>query len=92
LLHIGHLRAECARLGIKEAVVVRSHMGDYTARLSPIELKTSQRVRLQRIVPKAIYKEDIGQLVIPVPRRSDPTGELAALLAELAPPVASPVP
>jgi transcription-repair coupling factor (superfamily II helicase) len=92
LLHIGHLRAECARLGIREAVVVKGTMGDLTARLSPIELKTSQRVRLQRLMPKAIFKEDVQQLVIPLPRGSDPADDLAALLGELAPPVASPTP
>ena len=66
--------------------------GGFTARLSPLELKASQRVRLTRLVPKAVFKEDIGQLVMPLPRGSDPAADLAALLAELAPPVASPAP
>jgi transcription-repair coupling factor (superfamily II helicase) len=92
LLRIGHLRAECARLGIREAVVVKGTMGDLTARLSPIELKTSQRVRLQRLMPKAIFKEDVQQLVIPLPRGSDPAGDLATLLGDLAPPVPSATP
>ena len=96
LLRIGHLRAECARLGIKEIAVVSGGAGftggGYTARLSPLSLKASQRVRLSRIAPKAVFKEDSGQLVLPLPRGSDPAGDLAALLAQLAPPVASPAP
>ncbi|HET9075463.1 MAG TPA: transcription-repair coupling factor [Acidimicrobiales bacterium] len=93
LLRIAHLRAECARLGIREVAVVTTAAGlgggGYTARLSPLQLKTSQRVRLGRIAPKAVYKEDIGQLVLNLPRSTDPAEHLAVLLGELAPPVAS---
>ncbi|HEX6395162.1 MAG TPA: transcription-repair coupling factor [Acidimicrobiales bacterium] len=96
LLRIGHLRAECSRLGIHEVAVVTGGAGlnaaGFTARLSPIELKASQKVRLSRIAPKAVFKEDSGQLVIPLPRGADPASDLAALLAQLAPPVASPAP
>ncbi len=94
LLRIGHLRAECARLGVREVAVVTGGAGlsggGFTARLSPLELKASQRVRLSRLAPKAVFKEDIGQLVIPLPRGADPPADMAALLAQLAPPVASP--
>jgi transcription-repair coupling factor (superfamily II helicase) len=96
LLRIGHLRAECARLGIHEVAVVTGGAGlsaaGFTARLSPLQLKASQKVRLSRIAPKAVHKEDSGQLVIPLPRAADPASDLAALLAQLAPPVASPAP
>ncbi len=96
LLEIGHLRAECARLGVREVAVVTGGSGlsggGFTARLSPLQLKASQRVRLSRLVPKAVFKEDIGQLVIPLPRGSDPAVDLVALLAQLAPPVASAAP
>ena len=93
LLRIAHLRAECARLGIREVAVVRSGGGlaggGYTARLSPLELKTSQKVRLARLAPKAVYKEDLGQLVLSLPKSTDPAEHLTVLLGELAPPVAS---
>ncbi len=96
LLRIGHLRAECARLGIREVAVVSGGAGQstggFTARLSPLELKASQKVRLGRLAPKAVFKEDLGQLVMPLPRGSDPAGDLAALLEQLAPPVASAAP
>jgi hypothetical protein len=61
----------------------------FTARLSPLVLKASQRVRLGRIAPKAVYKEDVGQLVLTMPSRNDPADFLTVLLGELAPPVAS---
>ncbi|HUE60174.1 MAG TPA: transcription-repair coupling factor, partial [Acidimicrobiales bacterium] len=88
LLRIGHLRAECARLGIHEVAVVTGGAGlsasGFTARLAPLELKASQKVRLNRIAPKAVYKEDSGQLVIPLPKGADPASDLAALLGQLA--------
>ena len=90
LLRIGHLRAECARLGIKEVAVVSGGSGlggaALTARLAPLELKTSQRVRLSRLVPKAVYKEDLGQLVLTLPRGADAAEALADGLALLVPP------
>jgi transcription-repair coupling factor (superfamily II helicase) len=93
LLRIAHLRAECARLGVREVAVVTSPGGlsgaGYTARLSPLQLKTSQKVRLSRLAPKAVYKEEIGQLVMTLPKSTDPAEHLAVLLGELAPPVAS---
>jgi len=81
LLAIGHLRAECARIGVREVTVVTGG----TARLSPIKLLASARIRLQRRWPKAIYKEDIGQIVVPVPRGNDPAPFLTELLALMVP-------
>jgi transcription-repair coupling factor (superfamily II helicase) len=91
LLRIAHLRAECARLGIRDVAVVGGgrSAGAWTARLSPLVLKTSQKVRLSRLAPQAIYKEDSGQLVLPLGRQSDPAEHLAVLLGELVPPLAS---
>src|SRR5579875_1668278 len=93
LLRIAHLRAECARLGIREVAVVSTTGGlgggGYTARLSPLQLKVSQKVRLGRLAPKAVYKEDASQLVLPLPKGADPAEALAVLLSELVPLVAS---
>lgn len=36
-------------------------------RFSPVTLKDSQRVRLQRLYPKAIYKQATEILLVPVP-------------------------
>ncbi|HLI54151.1 MAG TPA: transcription-repair coupling factor [Acidimicrobiales bacterium] len=93
LLRIAHLRAECARLGVREVAVVSGGTGlggpVYTARLSPVKLKVSQKVRLGRLAPKAVYKEDASQLVLPLPKGADPAEALAVLLSELVPLVAS---
>jgi transcription-repair coupling factor (superfamily II helicase) len=81
LLRIGDLRAECARTGVREVTVVKGG----TVRLSPLGLKTSARIRLQRLWPKAIYKEDIGQVVMPLPRGTDAAEFLAGFLAAMVP-------
>jgi transcription-repair coupling factor (superfamily II helicase) len=87
LLRVARLRAECSRIGIREVAVARD-----VARISPIHLKTSQTVRLQRRFPKAVYKEDLGQLVLPMSlsgtraSRLDPADFLIAVLQELVPP------
>jgi transcription-repair coupling factor (superfamily II helicase) len=92
LLRIGHLRAECARTGVREVTVVKGGyspggMGTSggTARVSPLALKTSARIRLQRRWPRAVYKEDIGQIVVPVARGADPAQFVTELLAALVP-------
>jgi transcription-repair coupling factor (superfamily II helicase) len=88
LLHVARLRVECARTGVREVAVARD-----VARIAPIELKASQRIRLQRLHPKAVYKEDTGQIVLPMPPRTiggssgdgDAAEVLAGFLADLAP-------
>ena len=92
LLRIGHLRAECARTGVREVTVVKGGyspggMGSSggTARVSPLALKTSAGIRLRRRWPRAVYKEDIGQIVVPVPRGADPAEFVTELLAALVP-------
>ena len=89
LLGVGHLRAECARLGIREVAVAKPSAGagmlGWVARVAPVSLRTSARIRLQRVQPKAIYKEDISQLVLPVPPGTDPAPYLVEVLRELVP-------
>jgi hypothetical protein len=74
---------------VREVAVVRNTSGlgggAFTARLQPLPLKASQRVRLTRLWPKGIYKEDSGQLVLPLPRGADPAAELVDLLRQLIP-------
>ena len=57
----------------------------HTARISPMELKASQQLRLQRLFKGAIYKEDQGLLVLPVPKTPDLAGTLVDLLRQLVP-------
>jgi transcription-repair coupling factor (superfamily II helicase) len=80
LLAIARLRGQCAVRGIREITVARN-----VARISPIELPASRQVRLQRLYPKAVWKQDLRQLVVPVPPKTDSTAFLLELLDELVP-------
>jgi transcription-repair coupling factor (superfamily II helicase) len=90
LLAVGRLRAACARTGVREVTVAHD-----TARLSPLALKTSQAIRLRRLHPRAVYKEDLGQVVLPLggPRLGrvplvDPVEALVSFLDVMVPPEA----
>ena len=80
LLAVGRLRAECARTGVREVNVSRD-----VVRLAPLVLKASQTIRLRRLFPKAVYKEDLAQLVVPLVRGTQPVDAALALLGTLVP-------
>jgi transcription-repair coupling factor (superfamily II helicase) len=80
LLRVARLRAECVRTGVREVTVAKD-----VARLSPLALKTSQRIRLQRVARDSVYKEDLAQLVVPIRRGGDPSEVLTDLLGALVP-------
>ncbi|MGK2928216.1 MAG: transcription-repair coupling factor [Acidimicrobiales bacterium] len=89
LLAVARLRAECHRIGATEVTVVTGDgfMGPaFKARVSPIELKASQTVRLKRIAPKAVYKPDSGLLEVPMAKGSDPAVDLVEFLRHLVEP------
>jgi len=67
LINVGLLRAECHRLGLSELVVA-----DGRARMMPISLKASEVMRLQRIAKTPDWNEKIKQLVITLPRATNP--------------------
>lgn len=86
LLEVARLRAECARVGVQEVTVTRpGAMGKAVARISPLRLAASAKVRLQRLHKDAIYKEDLSQLIVPVPRSAPAAKWATALLEELLP-------
>ncbi|MEA2827361.1 MAG: hypothetical protein QOG43_1800 [Actinomycetota bacterium] len=80
LLAVAGLRAECVRTGVREVTVARG-----TARITPLELRMSQQIRLQRVARDAVYKEDIQQLVAPLARGVDPVWAVVQLLRLLVP-------
>ncbi len=86
LLAVATLRAECSRTGVREVTVARG-----TARITPIELRTSQQIRLQRLAREAVYKPEIGQLVVPLRRGVEPVTAVVDLLRALVPAEAAPV-
>ena len=55
------------------------------ARLAPLSLAASARVRLRRLRPEALYKEESGQLTVPLAAGEAPVEALTALLVELVP-------
>jgi transcription-repair coupling factor (superfamily II helicase) len=88
LLDVARLRAEAARLGIREINVVKvTGIGAavWTARMSPVKLKVSEEVRLRRLVPRGLYKAELGQLVIPTKGGRGVANDLVELLATLFP-------
>jgi transcription-repair coupling factor (superfamily II helicase) len=94
LLEVARLRAECVRIGIRDITVTKpvgmsaSMMpGALAARISPLTLKTSQEIRLQRLVKAAIWKPTDGLLIIPLKPKTDVCEFLVTLLGELFPPV-----
>ena len=97
LVAVGRLRAECVRTGVTEvtASVARpgaggpGRTGEAVARLAPIRLRASARVRLGRLHPRAIVKEEVDQIIVPVPVGPDLADRLATLLRELVPAEAS---
>ncbi len=80
LLQVARLRVELVRLGARSLTVQRG-----TARITGLQLKESQKVRLRRLVAKAVAKED--ELVVPltVPPR-EVAAALVDILQELIPP------
>ena len=86
LLAVAMLRAECLRLGITDLAVTGSASAGRQARISPIDLKTSEAMRLKRLARNAIHKEAQHQLVVPLPKGADPAAHLVAFLRELVPP------
>ncbi len=86
LLGVAGLRAECVRTGVREVTVARG-----TARISPLELRMSQQIRLQRKARDAVYKDDLQQLVAPLARGVDPVWAVVQLLRLLVPDEPAPV-
>ena len=60
--------------------------GEAVARISPLRLRASARVRLGRLHPRAIVKEEVDQVIVPLAAGSDLADRLAVLLRELVPP------
>ncbi len=95
LLAVARLRAECLRVGAREISATRARPGEglgpisgrgLIARVSPVALAASARVRLRRLRPEATFKEDLGRLIVPLNPGEDPVVALTELLGSLVPP------
>jgi transcription-repair coupling factor (superfamily II helicase) len=94
LLAVARLRVECLRTGVREVSATAARPGQVTmtggrrrlmARLAPLAMPASARVRLRRLRPEAVYKEESGQLTVPLAPGEEPVEALSALLGELVP-------
>src|SRR6185369_814122 len=88
LLEVARLRAECARTGVREVTVTKGPgFGGprYLARIAPVVLPTSKVIRLKRLYKDTVYKEDSGQLQLPVKAAADSASTVIAALQELIP-------
>jgi transcription-repair coupling factor (superfamily II helicase) len=91
LLDVARVRAVCATFDIREVTAVAAkpggggpaRMGEVLARLSPIRLPASAKVRLMRLAPRATYKEDVGQVLVPIKNSPGLAAELVSLIGEL---------
>jgi transcription-repair coupling factor (superfamily II helicase) len=89
LLDVACLRAVCQRVGVTDVVVTRNQAfsgPSHVAKLKPLFLSDSAQIRLQRLLPKAVYKEDVGEIQVPVSKPAEVAPALVALLDELVPP------
>jgi len=80
LLEVARLRAECVRVGIRSVSVQRG-----TARIVGLALPESKKLRLRRLVPRAVAKEG-DEVVVPLAANSASVpGALVELFRELVP-------
>jgi transcription-repair coupling factor (superfamily II helicase) len=92
LLAVARLRAECVRTGVREVTVVSGSSSSgfgppkHTARISPVSLPASKAIRLQRLYKGSVYKADIDQLQLPVPKGEAAVSTVIAALGDLLPP------
>ena len=85
LVAVGRLRAECVRTGVTEvtASITRpgaggpGRTGEAVARIAPVRLRASARVRLTRLHPRAIVKDEVDQIIVPLPAGPDLADRLA---------------
>ncbi len=88
LLDVAMLRAECHRTGVREVTVVKSpafSKSAYVARLSPLPLKTSQAMKVQRLFKGAVVKADIEQVQLPLAKASTAAAVLVEALGTIVP-------
>jgi transcription-repair coupling factor (superfamily II helicase) len=105
LLAVARLRVECLRTGVTDVNVTPLRPGQrgpgtnpaagpggkrLVARISPIELPASARVRLHRLHPDSILKEQASQLILGLPASEDPAVRLTEILQDLLPPADGP--
>jgi transcription-repair coupling factor (superfamily II helicase) len=93
LLHVARLRVLCLRHAITDLVASPyrpgsggpGEVGGVVVRISPIRLAASAKIRLQRVSPKAILKEQVNELIVPIRKGVEVVDELIDLIGGLLP-------
>jgi len=87
LLELGRLRAACLMRGISEVVAVRSNRiggAPFNVKLTPLRLRTSRQMRLERLRPGTVVKTDAAEVQLPTSGGAAMVPELLAFLEEFA--------
>ncbi len=88
LLDVARLRCECIRTGVREVTVAKGPgFGGpkWVARLNPVQLLASRRVRLERLYSRATYQDSSGLLVLPLESAAAAVETIMAALRDLVP-------
>ena len=88
LLSIARLRAECLRVGVTDVAVSRGPgFGGpkWVAKISPIRLRISKSMRLDRVYKGSKYRDESRVLHLALPTSVDAPDRISDALAELAP-------
>jgi transcription-repair coupling factor (superfamily II helicase) len=89
LLALARLRTAAIRRGIREITQSTVRPGGSrqpVARIAPVRLAASAQVRLRRLVPGASYKDELGQLLVPIGPGERAADVVRELLEDLIPP------
>jgi len=84
LLGVARLRVLCAAAGVTDVSVRSVPGGGAEARITPLRLRESRRVRLERLWPSAAYDPSSGRLRVPLRSRSGAVEAITEVLDRLA--------
>ena len=88
LLALGRLRASALARGIGEVAMSSVRPGGTrrpVVRLSPVMLPASAQVRLRRLAPGATYRDELSQLLVPIPEGASAADGVRRVIEELLP-------
>jgi transcription-repair coupling factor (superfamily II helicase) len=94
LLDVALLRASCARVGVREVIVIKGPgFGgpEQIAKLGPVKLKTSQEIRFSRLFSGGVWKPaeyggEGGQLQVGLMKRGSAAVDLVTFFETMFPP------
>jgi transcription-repair coupling factor (superfamily II helicase) len=88
LLALARLRASAMARGVNEIAMSSVRPGGTrrpVVRLRPMSLAASAQIRLRRLAPGAVYREDLDQLLVPIPEDERAADVVRGLLEDLVP-------